>query len=93
MAADMTPEDQAELEQITDEIMTVVTAAAPGMWFDTARAGVLEILTRRVSEAGEAYERQLKADRTHVTRTLPAHDNSTCSRSYCGHYAGQLDRP
>lgn len=86
MTAGRTPEDQAQIDGFIDEIMAIVASDTGAV-----RDAITELVERRISEAEQEYERQLKAARTHVTSTWPAHDISTCHQSYCGHYAGQRD--
>lgn len=83
----LSAEDQAELEALTDEIMTIV-AGHPG---GALRASVLDLLTRRVTEAGRAYEAQLAAEEQHHVPgwAEPPHRISDCYPEYCGRYRGQ----
>jgi hypothetical protein len=82
---DLTSQDHADLAALTDEIMTIVTGHPGG----ALRDSVLALLTRRVTEAGRAYDAQLAADETHSTDQTAKHHISDCSHNYCGRYAGQ----
>src|SRR6185437_17060466 len=83
----LTEQDQAELEALTDEIMTIVTGYPGG----ALRDSILALLTRRVTEAGRAYEKQLAAEEQHHVPGWqePPHHIGYCYPEYCGRYRGQ----
>jgi hypothetical protein len=83
-------DDKRQFESLTNDIMSIFRDGLFTKSTQTEIHGrVRELLTRRIREASQAYDAQLKAGEMHSTDLTARHDISDCEPDYCGRYPGQ----
>jgi hypothetical protein len=80
----LSPEDQAEIDRITAEIMAGMDCFQPSVF----KRHVKQVLAREAIAARQAYEAALAADTVHKWE-FGEHPISRCQPDWCGRYRGQ----
>jgi hypothetical protein len=80
----LSPEEMAEINRITAEIMEGMDCVNPSVF----ERHVQQVLIRNSAAAGKAHEAALAAEETH-TWEFGQHHISECRIDWCGRYRGQ----
>jgi hypothetical protein len=80
----LSPEDQAEIDRITADIMAGMDCFQPSVF----KRHVKQVLAREFMAAAQAYEAALAAETVHKWE-FGEHPISRCQPDWCGRYRGQ----